>query len=78
MRSKFAVFSGVVAAVAGLTACGAKHSSKRSGTVGTGEPTALTYFHDVKPLIDQNGCRAYAATATDRLDKRLASEAAGG
>jgi metallo-beta-lactamase class B len=33
---------------------------------------------DEKPLVDQSGCRAYAATATDRLDKRLASEAAGG
>lgn len=29
-------------------------------------------------LIDPGGCRAYAATATDRLDKRLASERAGG
>ena len=31
-----------------------------------------------KPLIDQGGCRAYAAVATGRLDKRLADEAAGG
>lgn len=28
-----------------------------------------------KPLIDRNGCRAYAAAATRRLDKRLADEA---
>ncbi len=31
-----------------------------------------------KPLVDQGGCRAYADTATHRLDKRLASEAPGG
>jgi metallo-beta-lactamase class B len=31
-----------------------------------------------RPLIDAGGCRTYAATATGRLDKRLASEAAGG
>ena len=30
------------------------------------------------PLIDPNGCKAYAATASERLDKRLAAEAAGG
>ena len=30
------------------------------------------------PLIDPNGCKAYAATASERLDKRLAKEAAGG
>ncbi len=28
-----------------------------------------------KPLVDRNGCRAYAAAATRRLDKRLADEA---
>ena len=31
-----------------------------------------------RPLIDRNGCRAFAATVTDRLDKRLATEAKGG
>ena len=31
-----------------------------------------------KPLLDPNGCRAYAQTATGRLDKRLADERAGG
>ncbi|MGX7952324.1 subclass B3 metallo-beta-lactamase [Tsuneonella sp. HG249] len=31
-----------------------------------------------KPLIDPGGCKAFAATATERMDKRLASEAAGG
>lgn len=31
-----------------------------------------------KPLTDTAGCRAYAATASGRLDKRLAEEAAGG
>lgn len=31
-----------------------------------------------RPLIDREGCRAFAATATTRLDKRLATEAAGG
>ena len=31
-----------------------------------------------KPLIETAGCKAFAATATDRLDKRLAREAAGG
>ncbi len=30
------------------------------------------------PLVDPAGCRAYAATASARLDKRLADEAAGG
>lgn len=30
------------------------------------------------PLIDPGGCRAYAATVTERLDKRLATENAGG
>ena len=29
-----------------------------------------------RPLIDPEGCRAYAATAADRLDKRLAAEGA--
>lgn len=28
-----------------------------------------------KPLVDPNGCRTYAAAATQRLDKRLADEA---
>lgn len=28
-----------------------------------------------KPLVDRSGCRAYAAAATQRLDKRLADEA---
>ena len=28
-----------------------------------------------RPLINRDGCRAYAATATERLDKRLAQEA---
>lgn len=32
----------------------------------------------MKPLVDPEGCRAYAATASGRLDKRLADEAAGG
>jgi metallo-beta-lactamase class B len=31
-----------------------------------------------KPLTDQGGCRAYAAVAGGRLDKRLADEATGG
>lgn len=31
-----------------------------------------------KPLVDPAGCRAYAATATSRMDQRLAKEAAGG
>lgn len=31
-----------------------------------------------KPLADREGCRAYAAGVTERLDKRLAAEAAGG
>lgn len=31
-----------------------------------------------KPLFDQGGCRAYAATVGGKLDKRLADEAAGG
>ena len=31
----------------------------------------------IKPLLDRDGCRAYAAGATARLDKRLADEAAG-
>jgi metallo-beta-lactamase class B len=31
-----------------------------------------------RALIDREGCRAFAATATERLDKRLATEAAGG
>ena len=31
-----------------------------------------------RPLVDRDGCRAYAATATRRLDKRLADEAVGG
>lgn len=31
-----------------------------------------------RPLIDREGCRAFAATATERLDKRLAAEAAAG
>jgi metallo-beta-lactamase class B len=31
-----------------------------------------------KPLIDRDGCRAYAAGVTERLDKRLAVEAKGG
>lgn len=30
------------------------------------------------PLIDRDGCRAYAVNASARLDKRLASEVAGG
>jgi metallo-beta-lactamase class B len=30
------------------------------------------------PLSDPGGCRAYAATATNRMDQRLAKEAAGG
>lgn len=30
-----------------------------------------------KPLIDPEGCRAYAASASERLDKRLAAEATG-
>lgn len=32
----------------------------------------------VKPLVDPSGCRAYAAVASQRLDKRLAQEASGG
>jgi metallo-beta-lactamase class B len=31
-----------------------------------------------KPLVDQGGCRAYAATVSGRLDKRLMDERAGG
>lgn len=31
-----------------------------------------------RPLIDRDGCRAFAAIATERLDKRLAAEAANG
>lgn len=31
-----------------------------------------------RPLADREACRAYAATASERLDKRLAAEAAGG
>ncbi len=31
-----------------------------------------------KPLLDRGGCRAYAATVSGRLDKRLADEATGG
>lgn len=31
-----------------------------------------------KPLLDADGCRAYSAIATDRMDKRLATERAGG
>lgn len=31
-----------------------------------------------RPLIDPAGCKAYAATASERLDKRLAGELAGG
>lgn len=31
-----------------------------------------------RPLIDRDGCRTFAATATERLDKRLAAEAANG
>jgi len=31
-----------------------------------------------RPLVDRDGCRAFAATATERLDKRLAAEADGG
>nr|WP_219860712.1 subclass B3 metallo-beta-lactamase B3SU1-1 [uncultured bacterium]QWJ89341.1 subclass B3 metallo-beta-lactamase B3SU1-1 [uncultured bacterium] len=31
-----------------------------------------------RALIDRDGCRAFAATASERLDKRLAREAAGG
>lgn len=31
-----------------------------------------------RPLIDREGCRSYAATATERLDKRLAVETASG
>ncbi|HEU4821767.1 MAG TPA: subclass B3 metallo-beta-lactamase [Qipengyuania sp.] len=30
-----------------------------------------------RPLVDRNGCRAFAATASERLDKRLAAEATG-
>jgi metallo-beta-lactamase class B len=32
----------------------------------------------LKPLVDPSGCRAYAAVASQRLDKRLADEASGG
>lgn len=32
----------------------------------------------IKPLVDPAGCRDYAASRSDRLDKRLATEAAGG
>ena len=31
-----------------------------------------------KPLVDRNGCKAFAAIAAERMDKRLAEEAAGG
>ena len=31
-----------------------------------------------RPLFDREGCRAYAAAATERLDKRLAAERPGG
>lgn len=31
-----------------------------------------------RPLIDPSGCEAYAGSVTERLDKRLAAEAAGG
>lgn len=31
-----------------------------------------------RPLVDPGGCRAYAATASERLDKRLQTEAKGG
>lgn len=31
-----------------------------------------------KPLVDPGGCRAYAAMANDRMDKRLAAERTGG
>lgn len=32
----------------------------------------------LKPLVDPSGCRAYAAVASHRLDKRLADEDSGG
>lgn len=31
-----------------------------------------------RPLTDRTGCRVHAATASERLDKRLAAEAGGG
>lgn len=31
-----------------------------------------------RPLVDAGGCRAYAAVATERMDKRLVTERAGG
>lgn len=31
-----------------------------------------------KPLVDTGGCKAFAKTASERMDKRLADEAAGG
>lgn len=31
-----------------------------------------------RPLVDEGGCRGYAAVASERMDKRLATERAGG
>lgn len=74
-------FSGHPALVAGFRAGTAKVTAADCDIVMAPHPVAVSLRDRLagdKALVDRSGCRAFAATADSRMDKRLAEEAAGG
>jgi metallo-beta-lactamase class B len=74
-------FSDHPALVAGFRAGVAEVASAPCDIVIAPHPGAVSLrarLNGDKPLIDPTGCKAFAATASGRLDKRLADEGAGG
>jgi metallo-beta-lactamase class B len=67
--------------VAGFSAGAAEVAEAPCDIVLAPHPGAVALrarMSGAKPLIDQAGCRAYAAMANERMDKRLAAERTGG
>ena len=67
--------------VAGMRAGIAKIAAAECDIVIAPHPGAVNLRRRLlgeMPLLDRQGCRAFAATATERLDNRLATERAGG
>lgn len=73
-------FSDHPALVAAFRAGIAKVAAARCDIVLTPHPGAplRDRLMGIKPLVDPAGCRDYASTRLERLDKRLAAEATGG
>ena len=74
-------FSDHPALVTGMRAGVAKVAASECDIVIAPHPGAVALrkrLNGERPLVDREGCRAFAATVTERLDKRLATEAKGG